>query len=445
MKFKFAKKMVLLTTLLVVDSAHGQLDQVFDDIFNEILVKRLQLSLGEHKDHFVPAAQIASAQLTPALNSLIASNVSSFPLSSTAAGVTFDFSTGQPVSIRESLGPIFSENAGTLGKGKLNFGFNYTYLNLLKFRGNKTEDIRFTFTHEDLVEDGKPLGDNVFELDFIDFELGLDVNASIFAFFATFGITNNFDIGVAVPIVNLELRGTGRAGINGPTAGIFHLFESQDINSPRTQDTVGYGKTATGIGDLAVRLKYNFVSGRDLDLAALLDLRLPSGSEKDFLGTGEVNAKLTGIVSKKINTFTPHVNIAYERKKVLMVKLKTIGGAGDSDELELTFGFDQKVVEGVTFAVDFINEFDINKNEAITFFAKETETLQRQLGPITIQNEVDLTNIPSRDNDNTLNVAFGFRIAPSEQFLFLANILLPLNDGGLRSSIAWTFGFNIAL
>jgi hypothetical protein len=36
--------------------------------------------------------------------------------------------------------------------------------------------------------------------------------------------------------------------------------------------------------------------------------------------------------------------------------------------------------------------------------------------------------------------SFGFRAAPSDRIMFLGNVLLSLNDGGLRSSVAPTIG-----
>jgi len=46
-------------------------------------------------------------------------------------------------------------------------------------------------------------------------------------------------------------------------------------------------------------------------------------------------------------------------------------------------------------------------------------------------------------NDNTLSAAFGFRAAPSERFLILGNVLVALNDGGLRATVAPTFGMTV--
>jgi hypothetical protein len=426
----------LVFILVSASATHAQLNQVFDRIFNQVLNVDLKLSPGDHAGHYLDAAAEANRVLTPGLNALIASNVSSFPLTATVAGVTFDWSTGRPVKITESLGPILSETAETLGKGKINLGFNYSFLNLAKFRGLNTRDIRFTFTHEDILKDGKPLGDDLGEVDVIDLTLDLDVDANIFAFFATIGVTNKLDVGVAVPVVDVRLSGQTEAVLSGPTSGSLHTFVGGDATNPNVIDTVPYQERATGLGDIVLRLKYNFARGEDVNLAALVDFRFPTGDEKDFLGTGKPTTRMSGIWSRKTGSFTPHLNLAYDRRPADL----------DSDEFEFAAGFDQKIAEGVTFTFDLLGEFDLNENEAIKFFPEKSVNILEDVegqNLIFTKRVVDLTNIPDRDNDNILNASVGFRVAPSERFLLLGNILIPMNDGGLRSSVTPTFGLTI--
>jgi len=427
----------LFALLVLTGTSQAQLNKTFENIFNRVLRDDLQLSIGLHGTHFFEAADEANAALAPALNSLIASNVSSFPLSSTVAGVTFDFSSGQPMSIAESLGPIFAEKAQTLGKGKLNIGFNYTSLNLARLRGMKTDDIRFTFAHQDLTDDGT-LGENPTENDVIDLFLNLDASANIFAFYGTWGVTNSFDVSVAVPVVNISLQGTARAVISSFTLAnlgrAFHSFNADQLN-PDLVDDVPYDESVTGLGDVALRLKYSILAGGDLDLAALADIRLPTGEETDFLGTGKTNARFSWIMSKKVGNFVPHLNLGYDRR----------GADLDSDEFEFVFGFDNKIAKGVTFAADVLGEIDINNDEAIKLAPGSVTIVDNNATTgARSQRFVDLSNISDRDNDNTIDVALGFRIAPSENFLFLANVLVPLNDGGLRSTFAPTIGLAIS-
>lgn len=461
MKTIFHLKLLATITLSLFFSnacLYAQLDKVFEDVFIDILgSKERDGALAyvsppngtpdqNHANHFIPASEAANSVLVPALNRLIASNVSSFPLSSTSAGIrSFDFSTGQPVAVRGSLGPIFAETGRTLGKKKLHTGMNYNYLDLAKVRGVRTEDIKFTFAHVD-VEPVEELGNSAQESDLIDIILDLDVNANIFAFYATYGLFKHLDVSVALPVMNISMEGNAKAIIDSYTfARLGFALHHFDKDAPRPvsidpvlEYTQPYSESAFGIGDLALRLKYSFLNKRGGDLAALVDVRLPTGDKHNFFGTGAVNARFLGIASKQFGDFTPHINVGYEYR----------GAEFDSDEFEIIAGFDQKIAKGLTFALDFLGQIDLNTAETLTFEYADpiviVDQIQDTAGTVIGRRERDIkqTNIPTRLNDNVFSTAIGFRYAPADNAILLANILVPLNDGGLRSDIAYTVGFS---
>lgn len=434
----------LLGCLCMSTTLSGQLNTIFQGKFDDILKDALQKSPGQHGNHFIEAAERAATELSPALNNLIAGNISSFPLSSTSAGVTFDFSTGQPVSVSESLGPIFAETAKTLGKGKINFGFNYTLLNPSKIRGLNTKDILFSFSHVDVSEgQGQHLGFSPNESDVLDMNLGLNLDASIFAFYLTAGITNNLDLGVAIPLINLTMEGDILAVMNSFTWATLgeanHRFGG-DATNPDLDYTDSYSGNAAGLGDLALRLKYRFVQGANANMAFLIDARVPTGDETNFLGTGKTSVRFSAILSQNFGDFTPHLNAGYD--------LRTADA--DSDEFEFALGFDQKVASGLTFAFDIMGEIDLNKDEAIALFPGITTIEDRifnedgsQAG--SILRRINDSNIPNDIRDHIINAAAGFRYAPSDKVQLLGNILIPLNEGGLRPNFATTFGISISL
>ena len=435
----------IIASLVAKNALSRDLDKTFEDLFNLVLIERLRLSPSFHASHFIPAAEQANQDLTPALNSLIANKVSSFPLSSTSIGVTFDFSTGDPVKITDSLGPIFAENAQTLGQGKFNIGFNHTFLTLDQFRGLDTKDIRFTFAHVDIPppfsEPG--LGDDLSESDTIDLILDLDIDSTISAFHGTYGITDNLDIGIAIPLVYVEIDGKAEATIDSftfdQTGNPLHSFGLPTPEDANLTTTESYGDDAFGIGDIALRLKYSFLQDFDINLAMLVDLRLPTGDEDNFLGTGETNIKITEVFSKNFGDTTAHINASYERR----------GGDDDSDEIEYVFGFDHKLSDSITLAIDIIGNFDLNEDEAINL-SPGTATIVDQVdtdddGTPDVSNTriVDLSNVPEDDEDNEIDLSLGFRYSPSYRYSLLANIIVPLNDDGLRSEVTPTFGFNM--
>ncbi len=442
---------VLLVSCLVVfiQSAPAQLNTVFSDIFNEILETRLELSPGRHANHFVPAANQANAELVPALNSLITGDISSFPLSSTSPRVGFDFSSGRPVSVTESLGPIMSETAEPLGKGRLVVQASYTYLDLSQFRGLPTDQMEFTFTHVSVTPGEPALGENTNESDLINIVMDLHTTVSIGAIIATYGVSNNLDLSVAIPVISVRINGTAAATIDSYTfasGGAAHHYFGGDSLNPVLTTKVPYDQSASGIGDVALRLKYNLAQGEGMNAAALLDLRLPSGKVADFLGSGKPTYRLTGILSSRLGGMTPHLNLGYTHKVADL----------QSDAIEFRAGFDSKLSSKLTFAFDVLGQIDVDPSKAIHLAPGSVTIIDRidsvrdnpssgRLPNVQAIRNVPLSNIPDLSNDDAFSLAAGFRYSPSEAIMLFADVLVPLNTRGLRASMAPTIGFSASL
>jgi hypothetical protein len=440
---------VLVVSAAAVQPARAQLNTVFSGIFNEVLETRLELSPGRHANHFVPAANNANAELVPALNSLITGDISSFPLSSTSPRIGFDFSSGRPVSVTGSLGPIMAETAEPLGKGKLVFEASYTYLDLSELRGLPTDQMQFTFTHVPVTPGEPALGENTNESDIINLVMDLHTRVSIGAVIATYGVSNSLDLSVAIPVISVRLNGTATATINSYTfasGGAAHHFFGGDSLNPVLSTKVPYDQSSTGIGDVALRVKYNLQQGEGMNAAALLDIRLPSGRVADFLGSGRPTYRLWGILSSRMGDLSPHLNLGYTHKVAAL----------QSDAVEFRGGFDSKLSSKVTFAMDILGQIDVNPDKAIHLAPGSVTIIDRidsvrnspssgRLPNVAAVRNVSLSNIPDLTNDDQFSIAAGFRYSPFESSMFFLNILVPLNTRGLRASVAPTIGFSASL
>lgn len=421
-----------LFLLASVLPAQAQLNQVFDNVFNEILVNRLQLSPGQHGDHFREAAFVANEQLAPSLNTAITNNVSSFPNSNTSIGVTFSFESGAPEKIRRAIGPVFGETASTLGKKRLNLGMNTSRLAMDKFRGMDTRNLTFTFTHVDVTNDGT-LGENPSESDTIDVRLGLDVDATIYAFYASYGITDRLDVSVSVPYIDIALEGTAVAEVSSFTfanLGMANHHFGDNPQRPVLQTLVPYKDSAAGLGDASLRAKYNAFTTDRFQLGFFFDYRFDNGDEADFLGTGANEFRLAQVLSGGNDQYQYLINLAFEKRP----------GEQDSDEIELLIGFNNEVGNGFAWAIELIADYDINDLEAIELLEGTVEIVDRS-GDALYPREVDLSNIPERNDDNAINASLGLRWAPTDKLIFVGNLLIPVNDAGLRSNVVATAGF----
>jgi hypothetical protein len=431
--------LILAPAALPGQTAREALDQLFlfggsvDPFF--LAGSASTAGTAAHGQHFIPSQSETNGALLEFFNTAIATQISSFPLSSTVSSETFRFVEGVPTPTSTSFGPIFAERAQTIGRGRLKAGANYSHTGFSEIRGVSLSDVQMTFVHvnsdfagcdtifnDDCSKYGVPQVEN----DLIDLSLDLEMGADVFAFFATFGVTDWLDLSVAVPVVNFQMRGTSFASIIPSTPdSAFHFFGGTP-QDPVLQATNTTDFETTGIGDIAGRLKVHLVAGENWDLGVLGEVRAPTGREEDFLGSGEWNAKGLLIMSGNFSDFSPHANVGYEYR----------GAEFDQDQLWIIAGFDQRLADWATLAVDLLGGFKVGEQElsfpeSVTFDAPYRRT-------------ADLTNIPDR-RDDTLDGSLGFKLRTSGGVIVVTNILVPLNDGGLRARPTPTLGIEYTL
>jgi hypothetical protein len=69
--------------------------------------------------------------------------------------------------------------------------------------------------------------------------------------------------------------------------------------------------SATGIGDIAARLKVNVTQSNSFGAAILFDGRFGTGDEQNLLGSGGFSGRGLAIVSARLGTLAPHLNLGY--------------------------------------------------------------------------------------------------------------------------------------
>ncbi len=420
--------------LLLAAAGDSQtLQEQINNMFSEVLT--LNLSPGQHGEHFLPVKVASSQALINSLNTFIGTSVASFPLSSSTAGVTFDFSTGKPVQTSTSFGPIFSERAQTIGGKRITMGLNFTSIVFSRIRGIALEDLRLTFTHQDVGLPG--LGDSPNESDIMDFYMRMDIAASVMAVYFTYGITDRLDLGLAVPFTNIQLKTSPYARINSYTwvsnDSANHYFGGTQTEPVLSKYPTPINDDATGIGDIAIRVKYNFVRDKTVDFAAMLEYRLDSGDAANFLGAGFSVLRASVIGSKITGDFAPHLNLSYMKKFTDM----------DRDEFEFILGYDQKIAGWLTLAFDVLGRFDLGDPLKSMQFPTSVD-IKRTVGSTEYVNTVSLTNLPNYDHDDTIDAALGFKLKLKESLLLMSNIFVPLNHTGLRADFVPTLGLEFS-
>jgi hypothetical protein len=387
-------------------------------------------SLRIHGNHFVPAAVVSNGTVISFLTNSIGSNVANVPVSATSGGSTFSFEGGVPVRTSTSAGPIFGERAQTLGRGRVLAGLSRTGVSFKALRGVDLDNMQFTFTHAnsdfpgcDAIAQGdcSLLGVPALENETIDLALSLEVRLTVTAFLLTYGIADRVDVGVALPIVSTSLDGATTAQINpfGPPPAT-HFFGGTP-EDPVLSASRFVRASATGLGDVDARVKVNLRRSEPVAVAVLGDVRFPTGSEEDLLGSGAFAARGLAIVSARFGNFSPHANIGYQYR----------GGEFETDAVLGTLGFDHLLAPWATFAVDLISQLQVGDSPL------------QVPAPVVVQSPyvrtILPTTIPDR-RDDVVDGSVGVKLTTATGLTAVVNGQWPLNRGGLRPDLIWTVG-----
>ena len=372
--------------------------------------------MRQSRRHYVPSASAAGSSVIDFFTQAIGLSVSSIPISSSSGGVTFSFRSGAPVKTSLSAGPIFAERGQTLGRGRILAGGNVTSMRFATFRGLRLDDMVFDFPHQNV---GSPVyGDPEFENDIIQVRAKIDLDLLVTTAFVTYGLLDNVDIGIAVPLVRTSLAGQsfGEVLPFGPnTPHFFGTPGSQSLTATAATDG-----SSVGVGDIAARIKVGVVHGDSSAFALFGDVRLPTGNEEELLGAGDWSVRALGVFSSRHAAFSPHINAG-----------AVIRGGNRNDALTATAGFDQLLGSAFTFAFDVLGEYQLGENDVqIPEPVQITAPFARTIVP---------TNLPG-SKDHLLHTAVGVRYSRPNGLAALLNALVPIKAGSLQPRVAWTAG-----
>ena len=386
--------------------------------------------LRAHGMHFIPAASEGNFAVITFITEALGRNVANMPIGSTSGSETFRFVGGVPVKTSISAGPIFAERPQTLGKGRVLAGLNRSGFRFATLRGVDMKNINLTFTHQNVDFPGCATtfggdcalyGVPSFENDVMSFHLSIDLDVRVNSLFMTYGVSDKFDVGLVVPVVQAHFEGASRAEMRpfgGTTAA--HYFSGTSTNPDLAAERRSSG-SATGLGDVAVRLKGNLRSSATSSFGLLVDARLPTGSEKDLLGAGNFSGRALAIVATRFGDFSPHVNVGYLYR----------AGSEENHAVVGTAGFDHRLGSGITLAADLVSELQVGDSKL------ELPAIVHYDAPFA--RSVNPTDIPD-SRDDIINGSFGFKISAARNLTAVVNTLFPLNRGGMRADLIYTAG-----
>jgi hypothetical protein len=473
----------ILSLPLAATSARAQdlpLAQVLPDLVLREIVLQRGLAGPAHVAHFSPLftndLNNPVVGIVQSFNTQMATQFSTFPLGSSTGGLTyvFDESIGTFRRGSASFGPLFAERALTIGRRKLSAGFNYQRTSYDTFEGHNLDDgsIKFYLRHQDCCHFADPTDPTSFTLtpltgtdhlnppfkgDLIEAALSLQATTHTTAAFVNYGVTDRWDVGLAVPFVRVNLDARVQARIIRlvtVTAPDTHTFE---YGHPDATQTVQHSGHATGLGDIALRTKYHFLRAAGGGLAAGVDLRLPTGDKNELLGAGGTEAKFLLIASSERGRLGQHVNIGYTAAHGDVAgTVAGLSAATLPDEINYTGGVEFVASPRVTVMGDVVGR-TLRGEGHLDLVSKKFE--YNDPGPLiagmpgpgcagfpgwTCATASFDEFAPRQGNLTLLLGTAGVKYNLAGNLLISGNVLFPLTRAGLRSRLTTVIGVDYA-
>ena len=380
-----------------------------------------------HSAHFNSAFQAEFTQFNIAL----ASQLAAVPLPTPASGFTYTFDSSLGVFQRstQSFGPILTERAETIGKGKLTFGVTYQHFGFDTLEGLSLGDVPAVFTHDDAQLGGG-------RTDLVTTSNAIDASVGQTVAFLSYGLGSRLDLSVAIPFVTVDLAAQSEAQVQRvgtATSPATHFYEDE-AGGFGTIETYRSSGHASGIGDVIVRLKGTPVHNDSVAIALGIDGRIPTGDEEDLLGLGAFGVKPFAVVSFSQGRVAPHLNVAYlwNGESVLAGDVATGRKEDLPDQVQYAVGADIGVTKRLTLAFDFLGTYVIDSPRLVreTFTAANGQSFP-QIGFVT-------------ESYNLANGSAGLKFNPVGRLLVDFNVLFRLDSAGLRDKVTPLFGIEYA-
>jgi hypothetical protein len=238
-----------------------------------------------------PGLGLDNERFQNAADVIVESAIRSVPVPTSGADYTFRWDPAKNEYVRTSgtFGPLtFMERAETIGRNMWNVGLTFQYLELDEFDGNTvgSDPVPIAVGGEPVAFSATPK--------IIYHATTLNV---------TYGITDDLDINVAVPIYAIDFDLNARRP----------FLPGCNPDIPDVCLNTAHGKVSVGLGDIHLRAKYHLLDWEGMQTALGVDVRLPTGQATDALGTG--NGSIQPYVAWSQRYFTwiePHLNAGFE-------------------------------------------------------------------------------------------------------------------------------------
>jgi hypothetical protein len=368
-------------------------------------------------------ATAAELVATP-INASIATQLTQLPIPSATVGVVTLQKKGSEFGTAfDNLGPVLTDRPDTVGKNHIFAGFSYQHFNFNSLAGVDLKSIPIGFNY--------PVAGNATSYDAVSNQVTFQLDQ--YVGIATYGATRRTDISVVVPFnsVSLTVKTSDFQGyqFNATTQSYGQIF------SPTT--SVSSNGSANGVGDVTVIVKQMVIGqeGSRGAVAAGVSARFPSGDALNYLGSGAFGGSIYGLFEYRAR-LAPHIKMSYQwNGNSQVMNLQAPPNTGLPGGLEYAAGADFKIVRSLTLAADLLGNQFVN----VPSFTSTNFALPQPAGQGGIPKTIPFTSSTNLTY-TTANFSGGLKWSPKAHFLLYGNVLVPLNNVGLRSDPVPLFG-----
>ena len=366
--------------LVTVAAKSAEAQQSISDVLSFLVTNRTIAT-----DDFVRDEQAAIAT-RDTIATLLVLELATLPSSSGGGfAYRFDPTLGTVIRSSDSFGPLFTERSLVAGQGRASFGVSYRTTSFDSIDGRSLRDGTLVSTA------------TVFRGESVPFDVetvSLRIRTDSMTLSGTVGVTDRFDVSAGIPFIRLTLQG-----------------ERVDTYRGRQLLQATGSASASGLGDVVVRARYNFFRHGASGLAVGGEARLPTGREEDLLGAGQAS-------------ITPRFIGSYEHDRLGIHGELGYSFFGISEE----FSYAAAVTTVVAPRLTVVGELLGSRLDGLGRLTETTLPHPRLTGVDTIR----LTG--SGETTDRLVLAAGFKWNLASTWLLTANVLRPLTDVGLYAS-----------
>ncbi len=348
------------------------------------------------------------------------SSLDGVPIPSGSISVLYTFDPKLEIFTRAQrpMAPAISQEAPTNGRNTLTFGFSYSYLDYTHFNDFPSDSV-FVLASRPIPFSslGVDLGGaELVDVMYFNFKL----RQQFYGFSAQYGVFDNFDVGIFIPIVQTDFKGKAvsnffarlttdtvlPSGAPAPKGtllelqndGQLHPFRS--LNDIRESDVdavfaphsgVSFTQNSTGIGDIVLRTKYYFGMVGPAELGLLLNTSLPTGDQDNLEGVGSVRFDPRVVASMANDLLAGHVNLGFHADV----------DDSDRDRFDYSVGGEFRATSWMTILLDQVARLQV-----------------------------------SGDDIHKFEIIPGIKLNPYKDLVFGFNAIVPLNREGLTTD--WT-------